>query len=231
MKAYTVVQEPDTSDEILETPLAGSLLLDCPMLNKGSAFGEAERAELGLLGLLPPHIATIEEQLQRTYENYLQKTSAQERHIFLTSLQDRNETLFYRLLQDHITEMLPIVYTPIVGMASQHYSHIYRRPRGLYIPFPQRDRIESMLRNAPYADVRVIVVTDGERILGLGDLGIGGMGIPVGKLSLYTLCAGIHPATTLTSAATNTAPADTAVRRATRAYREAVRLAAPPRPR
>ncbi len=197
MKAYTVVQEPDTSDEILETPLAGSLLLDCPMLNKGSAFGEAERAELGLLGLLPPHIATIEEQLQRTYENYLQKTSAQERHIFLTSLQDRNETLFYRLLSEHITEMLPMIYTPVVGITAQHYSHIYRRPRGLYIDYPHRDSIEAMLRNTANTDVRAIVVTDGERVLGLGDLGIGGMEISVGKLTLYSLCAGIHPATTL----------------------------------
>jgi malate dehydrogenase (oxaloacetate-decarboxylating) len=191
------IHDEQTGEEILETSLTGELALENPILNKGSAWTDQEREDLGLLGLLPPHVATIEEQLARTYANYQQKTTAQERYIFLTSLQDRNETLFYRLLSEHVTEMLPIVYTPIVGMASQHYSHIYRRPRGLYIPYPQRDRVETILRNASYSDVRAIVVTDGERILGLGDLGIGGMGIPVGKLSLYTLCAGIHPAATL----------------------------------
>ena len=141
MKAYTVVRDPETGAETLETPLSGSLLLDCPMLNKGSAFSADERSSLGLLGLLPPHVATMDEQLVRTYENYQQKTSAQERHIFLTSLQDRNETLFYRLLSEHITEMLPMIYTPVVGITAQHYSHIYRRPRGLYIDYPHRDSI------------------------------------------------------------------------------------------
>ncbi|HEX9373024.1 MAG TPA: NAD-dependent malic enzyme [Roseiflexaceae bacterium] len=197
MLKLNVVRDEQTGEEILEVPLTGYEMLENPMLNKGSAFSEEERHELGLLGLLPPHVATMEEQLVRTYENYKQKTTAQERYIHLTSLQDRNEVLFYRLLSEHITEMLPMIYTPVVGIASQHYSHIYRRPRGLYISYPHRDAIESMLRNAPYADVRVIVVTDGERILGLGDLGIGGMGIPIGKLALYSLCAGIHPATTL----------------------------------
>ncbi len=194
---FQVVYDQSTDQETLEIALTGSALLESPIFNKGSAFSAQERSELGLLGLLPAHVATIDEQLTRTYENYQQKTSAQERYIFLTSLQDRNETLFYRLLQEHISEMLPIIYTPIVGIASQNYSHIYRRPRGLYIAYPHQAAIEDMLRNAPYADVRAIVVTDGERILGLGDLGIGGMGIPIGKLALYTLCAGIHPATTL----------------------------------
>jgi len=197
MIAFRTIQDAQTGEKIVEIPLTGYLLLECPMFNKGSAFPEDERKEFDLLGLLPPHIATMEEQLVRTYDNYQQKTTAQERYIFLTSLQDRNETLFYRLLQEHITEMLPIIYTPIVGIASQHYSHIYRRARGLYISYPYRESIEAMLRSVPYADVRAIVATDGERILGLGDLGIGGMGIPIGKLSLYTLCAGIHPATTL----------------------------------
>lgn len=181
----------------LRVPLRGHQILDTPMLNKGSAFSEEERRDLGLLGLLPPHVATLEEQLTRTYENYCQKTTDLERYLFLTGLQDRNEVLFYCLLHEHITEMLPIIYTPIVGAASQHYSHIYRRPRGLYIAYPDAANIEQMLRNIPYSEIRVIVVTDGERILGLGDLGIGGMGIPIGKLALYTLCAGIHPATTL----------------------------------
>ncbi|MEI7770462.1 MAG: NAD-dependent malic enzyme [Chloroflexales bacterium] len=181
----------------LSVTVRGHQILDTPMLNKGSAFSDEERRELGLIGLLPPHVATMDEQVARTYENYCQKTSDLERYVFLTSLQDRNEVLFYRLLQLHTAEMMPIIYTPIVGTASQHYSHIYRRPRGLYIAYPAADAIEEMLRNVPYSDVRVIVVTDGERILGLGDLGIGGMGIPIGKLALYTLCAGIHPATTL----------------------------------
>jgi len=197
MKAYQVVRDPQTNQEIFETLLDGSLMLECPMLNKGSAFAEAERRDLGLLGLLPPHVATMDEQLVRTYANYQQKTSALERHIFLTSLQDRNETLFYRLLSEHIAEMLPMIYTPVVGITAQHYSHIYRRPRGLFIAYPQCDAIETILRNAPYADIRAIVVTDGERVLGLGDLGIGGMEISVGKLTLYSLCAGIHPAQTL----------------------------------
>jgi malate dehydrogenase (oxaloacetate-decarboxylating) len=184
-------------DSIAETTLTGESLLENPLLNKGSAFTEAERRELGLLGLLPPHVATMEQQLARTYENYRRKTSDLERYIFLASLQDRNETLFYRLLQEHIREMSPIVYTPEVGEACENYSHIYRRARGLYISYPQRDDIETILRNASHRHIRVIVVTDGERILGLGDLGLGGMDIPVGKLALYTLCAGIHPATTL----------------------------------
>lgn len=189
---------PTMSDAlVVETSLRGENLLENPLLNKGSAFTDAERRELGLLGLLPPHVATMEQQLARTYENYSRKESDIERYIFLASLQDRNETLFYRLFQEHIREMSPIVYTPEVGEACENYSHIYRRARGLYISYPQRDDITTILRNATGRDIRVIVVTDGERILGLGDLGLGGMGIPVGKLALYTLCAGIHPATTL----------------------------------
>ena len=185
------------SEAAIETALTGQLLLDNPLLNKGSAFPQDERRELGLLGLLPQHSSTIYEQLARTYENYLRKQTDLERYVFLTALQDRNETLFYRLLQEHITEMMPIIYTPTVGEGCRQYSHVFRRPRGLYISYPNRDEILSLLDNAPLQRVEVIVVTDGERILGLGDLGVGGMGIPIGKLSLYTLCAGIHPATTL----------------------------------
>jgi malate dehydrogenase (oxaloacetate-decarboxylating) len=185
------------SKEILEVSVTGRDLLDDPLLNKGSAFTAGERRELGLLGLLPPHVSTVDQQLTRTYENYRQKESDLERYVFLISLQDRNETLFYRLVREHIAEMMPIIYTPVVGAGCQRYSHIYRRPRGLYISYPDRDQIDTFLANAPYSGVEVIVVTDGERILGLGDLGVGGMGIPVGKLSLYTVCAGIHPATTL----------------------------------
>src|SRR6185503_12279205 len=181
----------------VEISLTGKQLIENPLLNKGSAFSESERIEFGLQGLVPPHVSTVEEQLARTYESYKQKASDIERYIYLASLQDRNETLFYRLLQEHITEMMPIIYTPVVGEGCKQYSHVYRRPRGLYISCPQRNQIPTILDNAPNKEVSVIVVTDGERILGLGDLGVGGMGIPVGKLSLYTLCAGIPPELTL----------------------------------
>jgi malate dehydrogenase (oxaloacetate-decarboxylating) len=191
----TVVESQ--SKTLIETSLTGQVLLDNPLLNKGSAFPEGERREFGLLGLLPLHCSTIEEQLARTYENYRRKESDLERHVFLTALQDRNETLFYRLVQEHISEMMPIIYTPTVGEGCRQYSHVFRRPRGLYISYPYRDEIPALLANAPSPEVEVIVVTDGERILGLGDLGVGGMGIPIGKLSLYSVCAGIHPAATL----------------------------------
>jgi malate dehydrogenase (oxaloacetate-decarboxylating) len=185
------------NDSVIETSLTGQLLLDNPLLNKGSAFPEDERRQFGLLGLLPPHCSTVEEQLARVYENYSRKESDLERYVFLTALQDRNETLFYRLLQEHIGEMMPIIYTPTVGEGCRKYSHVFRRPRGLYISYPHRDEIPSILDNAPSAQPEVIVVTDGERILGLGDLGVGGMGIPIGKLSLYSACAGVHPSATL----------------------------------
>jgi hypothetical protein len=149
--------------------------------------------DLHLEGLLPPVVSTLDARLARVYENYRMKTTSLERYIHLTSLQDRNETLFFRLLVDHIDEMMPVVYTPVVGEPCQQFSHIYRRPRGLYISYEQRDRIEDILRTQPHPPA-VIVVTDGERILGLGDQGIGGMGIQTGKLSLYTACAGIPPA-------------------------------------
>jgi malate dehydrogenase (oxaloacetate-decarboxylating) len=195
------ITSPDSTttppEDVLDVSLTGHALLDHPLLNKGSSFSDEERHEFGLLGLLPPHVSSMEEQLLRTYENYSRKTSDLERYIFLVSLQDRNETLFYRLLQEHITEMMPIIYTPVVGLGCQQYSHIYRRPRGLYISHRQIHRLDAILSNAPCQAPDVIVVTDGERILGLGDLGVGGMGIPIGKLSLYTLCAGIDPAKTL----------------------------------
>jgi malate dehydrogenase (oxaloacetate-decarboxylating) len=191
----TVVES--RSETLMETSLTGQVLLDNPLLNKGSAFPENERREFGLTGLLPLHCSTIEEQLARTYENYCRKDSDLERYVFLTALQDRNETLFYRLLQEHISEMMPVIYTPTVGEGCRQYSHVFRRPRGLYIAYPHRDQIPTILDNTPSGEVEVIVVTDGERILGLGDLGVGGMGIPIGKLSLYSACAGIHPAATL----------------------------------
>lgn len=197
MKPFKVVRDTETGEEIVEVSVTGQTLLDTPLLNKGMGFTEEEREELLLTGLLPHHISTVEEQLQRNYENYQHSKTDLERYLYLASLQDRNETLFYQFVGRHITEMLPIIYTPTVGLACQRYSRIYRRPRGLYISYPHRQEIDRILDNAPSPETAVIVVTDGERVLGLGDLGVGGMGIPVGKLALYTLCAGIHPATTL----------------------------------
>jgi len=172
-------------------------LLDIPLLNKGTAFTEKERNKFGLHGLLPPHIEELTEQVLRAYEAYQRENNDLDRHIYLRALQDTNEVLFYRLLLDHIEEMTPIVYTPVVGQACQQFSHIYRRPRGLFISYPLRDSIPALLQNRPNAQVDVIVVTDGERILGLGDQGVGGLGIPIGKLSLYSLIGGIHPERTL----------------------------------
>ncbi len=191
------VLDPSTGERSLEVPVSGPALLDCPLFNKGSAFPDHERRALGLLGLLPPHVGTIEEQVARRSREYRQKTSDLGRHIFLRDLQDRNETLFYRLLQDHLTEMLPIIYTPVVGDACRQFSLIYRKPRGLFLSYPDRAHLDTILSHRPHRDVDVIVATDGERILGLGDQGVGGMGIPVGKLSIYTLCGGIHPGRTL----------------------------------
>ncbi len=173
--------------------LRGMNLMSNALLNKGTAFSEAERDALGLRGLLPPRVFTLEEQKQRALANLRRKPSNLEKYIYLTTLQTRNETLFYRVLQDHIEEMMPLVYTPTVGQACLEYGSIFRRPRGLFISIRERGRIAEILRHWPIADVRMIVVTDGERILGLGDLGALGMGIPVGKLSLYTACAGVHP--------------------------------------
>jgi malate dehydrogenase (oxaloacetate-decarboxylating) len=172
-------------------------LLETPLLNKGTAFTEGERTALGLHGLLPPQVETLDQQVVRAYEAYRRKTDDVERHIYLRALQDTNEVLFYRLLLDHMEEMMPVVYTPVVALGCQEFSHIYRRPRGLFVPYPLRDSIRRLLQHRPNPEVDVIVVTDGERILGIGDQGVGGLAIPIGKLSLYTLIGGIRPERTL----------------------------------
>jgi malate dehydrogenase (oxaloacetate-decarboxylating)(NADP+) len=171
----------------------GAALLRDPSLNKGTAFTAAERDALGIRGLLPQHANTQEEQVARVLENFRRKTSSLEKYINLAALHDRNETLFFRIITDHPDEMMPIIYTPTVGLACQQYGHIFQRARGLFVSATDRHQIEGVLRNWPERNIKMIVVTDGERILGLGDLGANGMGIPIGKLALYTAAAGIDP--------------------------------------
>jgi malate dehydrogenase (oxaloacetate-decarboxylating) len=175
----------------------GVALLEDPIANKGAAFDAGERRALGLDGLLPSAVETLGQQARRAYEAFTRYGDDLARHIYLRALQDTNEVLFYRLVADHVAEMLPIVYTPTVGLACQQFSHIYRRSRGLFLSYPHQDRLAQILRNRPHREVDAIVVTDGERILGLGDQGAGGLGIPIGKLSLYSAIGGIHPARTL----------------------------------
>lgn len=183
----------DVAEDTVRPSVVGAALLKDPTLNKGSAFTREERRRLGIEGLLPPHVSTMDEQVARVLENVRSQPEALHRYVELISLLDRNETLFYRVVMDHLDEMMPLIYTPVVGKACQLYGHIFRRPRGLFITRHEKGRIKEVLRHWPRRDVRIIVVTDGERILGLGDLGANGMGIPVGKLSLYTACAGVHP--------------------------------------
>ena len=190
-----------TTENLNRYPLyihyAGNALLELPLLNKGSAFTENERTSFNLHGLIPHVIESIEEQSQRSYQQYSAFDEAINKHIYLRNIQDTNETLFYHLVENRLSEMLPIIYTPTVGEACQRFSDIYRRHRGVFISYSDRDQIDEILHNVNKKNVKVIVITDGERILGLGDQGIGGMGIPIGKLSLYTACGGISPAYTL----------------------------------
>lgn len=181
----------------LYTHYAGNTLLDTSLLNKGSAFNEEERKTFNLTGLLPPLIETIEEQVERSYQQFSAYSSKLDQHVYLRRIQDINETLYYRLINTHLEEMMPIIYTPTVGEACERFSNIYRCARGLFISYEQRDQMDDIIHNAIKSKIKVIVLTDGERILGLGDQGLGGMGIPIGKLSLYTACGGISPAYTL----------------------------------
>jgi malate dehydrogenase (oxaloacetate-decarboxylating) len=183
--------------ETIDTALSGYELLNDPLLNKGTAFTEAERDVFDLHGLLPPHVSTLDLQVQRRLDAFRAIGDDLEKYVFLRGLQDTNETLFYALLTRNIDEMMPIVYTPTVGLGCQQFSRIFRKPRGLFLSLPHKDRIGRILGHPRFDRVEAIVVSDGERILGLGDQGAGGMGIPIGKLSLYTACAGLHPSTTL----------------------------------
>ncbi len=171
--------------------------MNSPLLNKGTAFTDRERELFELHGLLPPHVASLDLQVQRRLDAFRALGSDLQKYVFLRGLQDSNETLFYALLTRNIEEMMPIVYTPTVGVGCQLFSHLFRKPRGLFLSLPLKDRIRDILQHSRFDGVEAIVVSDGERILGLGDQGAGGMGIPIGKLSLYTACAGLHPATTL----------------------------------
>jgi len=184
-------------DGVLAVDVSGYDLINYPLLNKGTAFTEAERDEFGLHGMLPPHVGSLDEQIARRLDALRGFPTPFQQYAFLRDLQDTNETLFYALLVRNIEEMLPLVYTPTVGEGCQRFSTIWRKPRGLFLSYPNRHRIREILGHHRHDDVRVIVVSDGERILGLGDQGAGGMGIPIGKLALYTACAGIHPLNTL----------------------------------
>jgi malic enzyme len=194
MKRFEERLDPASGERYLAVSERGAELRDDPILNKGTCFTRGERERLGLLGLLPPAVQTPEDQETRAYDNYLEAGDDVRRYLFLAGLQDRNETLFCRLVLDHLEEMVPIIYTPTVGKACEQYSHIYRRARGLYVSIEDRGRIIELLRNATADEPRIIVITDNESILGIGDQGVGGMPIAIGKLGLYTVGAGIHPA-------------------------------------
>ncbi|MGB6995642.1 MAG: oxaloacetate-decarboxylating malate dehydrogenase, partial [Thermoanaerobaculia bacterium] len=181
----------------VEVPFRGAELLALPIYNKGTAFTTEERAAFGLDGLLPETVSTMDLQARRIYESIVRKPEPLEQYIGLAGLQDRNEYLYYRVLLDHLEEFLPVVYTPTVGQASKEYSHIFRRGRGIWITPAHRGRIAEVLRHSAFADIRLIVATDNQAILGIGDQGAGGMVIPIGKLAIYSAAAGIHPAETL----------------------------------
>jgi malate dehydrogenase (oxaloacetate-decarboxylating) len=181
------------NEKTLQVSLSGFDLINSPRLNKGTAFSDHERDVFDLHGLLPPHVGSLDEQIARRLEALRSQPNSFSKYSFLRDLQDTNETLFYALLVHNIEEMLPLVYTPTVGEGCQRFSEIWRKPRGLFLSYPNKDRIDQILNHGRYDDVKCIVVSDGERILGLGDQGAGGMGIPIGKMALYTALGGIHP--------------------------------------
>lgn len=182
---------------IPKTNISGQALLNDSRFNKGSAFTSTERELFNLTGLLPTRVETIEEQCARCYQEFKRQPTLLDKNIYLTNILNQNEILFYKLAYDHVTEMLPIIYTPVVSEAVEHFNHIFQRPRGLFLSYPERDSMEEVLRRYDHANIDIIIITDGERILGIGDHGVGGISLCIGKLALYTLCAGIHPSRTL----------------------------------
>ena len=197
MSVLIKVKSDETGQKYIELDQLGYDIINNPLLNKGRSFSHTERVAFKLRGLVPPSNFGLDEIVTKNYQVMINKSSDLERHIYLRGLQDRNETLFYAVLAKHIEEVLPLVYTPVVGQACQNFGQIYRRPRGVFISYPNRDCIDEILEHQFFDGTEIIVVSDGERILGLGDQGAGGMGIPIGKLSLYTACAGIAPQKTL----------------------------------
>lgn len=197
MLDFRLKRDPQTNESYVETSLCGKPLLTTPQLNKGTAFTQEERREFGLLGKLPNRVETLDEQVKRSYLQYSGYTTRLKQNIYLNNLHDKNQIVFYKLLSRHLAEMLPTIYTPIVGTAVKRFSHEYRQPRGLYIAHSDKNQIEEIINNRSNPDIDLIVVTDGEGVLGIGDQGIGGMDIPVAKLMVYSLCGGIDPTRTL----------------------------------
>lgn len=197
MLDFKVIRNPETGEQLLETSLAGKSLLTVPQLNKGTAFTQDERHTFGLLGKLPHRVETLDEQVKRAYLQYASYGTQLQKNIYLNNLHDKNQILFYELVTQHLNEMLPILYTPIVGTAVKRFSHEYRQPRGLYIAYSDKNQLDEIINNRSNPEIDLIVVTDGEGVLGIGDQGIGGMDIPVAKLMVYTLCGGINPTRTL----------------------------------
>ncbi len=194
---FSYKQDLANHEAWIETSLTGKPLMSLSFLNKGTSFTEQERTQFGLLGKLPASIETLDQQVIRAYEQYRRYTVDLSRHIYLYSLHERNEVLFYRLISDHLPEMMPIIYTPTVGSAVQQYSREFRKPRGLYISYPDREHMDTIIANRTHTEIDLIVATDGSGVLGIGDQGVGGMDIPIAKLMVYTICGGINPCKTL----------------------------------
>lgn len=197
MLLYEIHRDPKTGEEWIETELYGKELLTTYLLNKGTAFTQEERLSLGLLGKLPAKVETLDEQVKRAYRQFKKYRNNLQKHIYLNNMHDKNEVLFYKLVTENLVEMIPIIYTPVVGKAVREFSHEFRQPRGLYIAYPDKDNIEKILENRTHPEISIIVVTDGERVLGIGDQGVGAIDIPIAKLMLYTMCGGINPYHTL----------------------------------